>query len=204
MKKMGIIGLVGRFRPLHKGGALLLEYACKNAKEVVIGIGSANKYDARNPFTPEETRGMIDSFLARRFNNYRTVFIPDYGHLDSKDGGKLWRDHVIREFGRLDAFLTGNAYVRELLENDYRILDPSKVIPKEKYKEIRATMVRVAMARKEPWIHLVPMKVANYLKKNSLAERFRKEFGKQTLKENNGKGISIRESLEAERSHTLH
>lgn len=204
MKKLGVIGLIGRFRPLHNGGALLLEHACKSAKKVIIGIGSANKYDSRNPFTPEETKEMIDSFLGKRFHNYTISFIPDYGHLYGAEGGKLWRDHVVREFGTLDYFLTGNAYVKELLKRDYKIVDPLEIIPKEKQHEIRATMVRTAMAEHEDWEHLVPKEVADYLNKKKLVERFRKEFAKEMLEDNKGKKISGRESLEIEKAHTLH
>lgn len=55
-KKFRKLGAIGRFKPLHLGAAAMLEALCENAEEVVIGIGSSNKYNLRNPFTAEESR----------------------------------------------------------------------------------------------------------------------------------------------------
>ena len=62
-KQLGRVGLVGRFKPLHIGGFNLLDEACKKSDYVIIGIGSVNKYNSRNPFTPVETRQMIQRAL---------------------------------------------------------------------------------------------------------------------------------------------
>lgn len=204
MESQGTIGIIGRFRPLHNGGALLLETACKKAKEVIIGIGSANKYDLRNPFTPEETKEMIDAFLSKKYKNYKIIFIPDYGHLYGKDGGKLWRNHVVKTFGKLDCFITGNPYVRELLGKDYKMIDAKEFTSDNPFPHVRATLVRMAMAKKEDWEQYVPEEVAAYLKKQKLDERFRKEFGAATIKENESKDVTKQDSLEEERKHTLH
>ena len=45
--KLGTIGLIGRFKPLHLGASVLLESACEKAEKVIIGIGSSNKYNIR-------------------------------------------------------------------------------------------------------------------------------------------------------------
>ena len=86
--KMGRVGGIGRWKPLHKAGAVMLETVCSMADQVLIGIGSINKYNARNPFTAEESKEMLDRFLKDRFDNYQILFIPDFGHLPEHHDGQ--------------------------------------------------------------------------------------------------------------------
>mgnify|MGYP002750839863 CR=1 FL=1 len=53
------IGMVARWRPVHLGHAPILRALCDRATHALIGIGSSNRYDFRNPFTLEETIDMI-------------------------------------------------------------------------------------------------------------------------------------------------
>ena len=63
-----------------------------------IGIGSANRYNFRNPFTCDETADMLRLALAGR-DNFELIPVPDL------DDGPRWRALVIELFGPLDAFL---------------------------------------------------------------------------------------------------
>ncbi len=178
---LGKVGLIGRFKPLHHGGALMLEAICQNADSVIIGIGSSNKYNLRNPFTAQESQEMLAGYLSSRFANYTFVHVPDFGHLPQYGDGKRWRDYVTSHMGVLDYFFTGNLYVKTILENDYTILHPAQLIPKDQWIKLRATEVRLEMARGERWRSLVPESVAEYLEQQDLVSRFRREFGPQLL-----------------------
>ena len=173
---LGTIGIVGRFKPLHNGGALLLETLCKQADKVIIGIGSSNKYNARNPFTAKESEEMIRLTIN---GNYEIIFVPDFAHIPGYEDGQKWRQYIKEHFGKLDHFASGNPYVSKLLEGDYDIIDTSTLVPA--IKQTRATEVRVEMAKNGDWQRLVPKQVADYIFKNKLDERFRKEFGTETL-----------------------
>jgi len=173
------LGLIGRFKPLHLGCAALLEEACKESQEVIIGIGSANKYNLRNPFTAQESEEMIRSCI--KFPNYQILYIPDFGDIPGYENGQEWSVHVKSWFGELDAFVSGNLYVTELLKPNYRIIHPNVLIPKEKQIELHATKVRIEMARGDGWREFVPFEVSEYLDSNGLVERFRREYGSQTL-----------------------
>ncbi len=174
-KPFGIIGTVGRFKPVHKGHAIMLEALCKNAEHVIIGIGSNNKYDYRNPFTAQESAAMIDLVLKPHYSNYSIVEVPDF------DNGPVWRQHVLTLYGPLDAFATANDYVRSLLKDDYRLILPVTLVPKEQHIYLNATMIRVAIARGEPWQHLVPATVVSYITQHHLDQRFCNEFGLATI-----------------------
>ncbi len=201
-KKLGKIGAVGRFRPLHLGSATLLEELCEQAERVVIGIGSCNKYNARNPFTAKETMEMIDLYLRQRFSNYEFVNIPDYGHIPEFSDGRKWAEEVVNAYGELDAFVSGNDYVKELLSPHYEVIRSVDMIPKERWVRASGTMVRMAMATGEDWKQLVPAVAADYLESNGLVERFRREFGLQTLAQLADES-AYRRDAEAEKLHVV-
>ena len=51
--------MVARWKPVHLGHAAVLRALCDRGEQALIGVGSANRYDARNPFTVAETREML-------------------------------------------------------------------------------------------------------------------------------------------------
>lgn len=88
---------------------------------------------------------------------------------------------VTERFGPLDAFVTDNPNVASLLADDYRLVRPVALVPKEARVPIDGTLVRREMARGERWRALVPAAVAAYISGNGLDARFRREFGLSTL-----------------------
>lgn len=164
------IGAVARWKPVHLGHQAMLEALCARADHAFVGIGSANRYDERNPFTADETREMIDLALAGR-SNYTVLLIEDLGD------GPRWRELACRRFGALDLFVTANGYVKSLLEDRYPVVHPLQVIDPARRVRVDGTMVREAMARGEPWDHLVPSRIAQFLRERGLVERYRREFG---------------------------
>ena len=111
MKTLGRVGFIGRFKPLHNGAVAALDELCGRADVVKIGIGSSNKYNARNPFSSTETKEMINAVLHPGYTNYELIDIPDFAHIPQyKDGGK-WKKYVLDHFGSLDYFVTANPYV---------------------------------------------------------------------------------------------
>ena len=200
-KKFKRIGVVGRWKPLHNGGAVLLEALCSQAEEVVIGIGSCNKHNARNPFTASESEEMIRGYLSPRFSNYSFVHVPDFAHIPEYRDGQKWRSYVLEHFGELDAFACGNAYVKELLKDDYRIINSWELVPEMDRVFVKGSMVRLEMARGDAWNKMVPQTVADYLEKG-LVERFRKQYGLETLAGLVMSDYFMKESREEEQVHT--
>ncbi len=166
--------MVARWKPVHIGHAAVLEALCDRADLVIVGIGSSNKHDASNPFSPAETAEMIRIALAGR-RNFRIVGVPDLGH------GPRWRRMVLELFGPLDLFVTANPYVRSLLKDDYSVVHPGWLVPPDRHVAVDGTMVRRRMARGEDWRALVPESVAEYLTYRGLVDRFLGEFGAETI-----------------------
>lgn len=201
---LGNLGLIGRFKPLHKGGALMLETVCEQAEKVIIGLGSSNKYNLRNPFTVKETQEMINLYLHSRFNNYSFLEIPDFAQIPEYADGQKWTEFVLEQYGKLDHFVSGNDYVTKLLKPHYNIIHPATLIPPEQHLWIKGTAVRMEMARDGDWKSLVPSVVAEYLDQNGLVERFRREFGLETLALlSSGIDYRAHEGTETEKKHTI-
>jgi nicotinamide-nucleotide adenylyltransferase len=174
LKELDRIGMVARWRPVHLGHAPVLRALCECASQALIGIGSSNRYDVRNPFTLEETVDMIRLVLAGR-QNYTLIPVPDL------DDGPRWRVMVTELFGALDLFVTDNPYVLSLLSEDYTITRPVELVPEEQRVAVDGRLVRREMARGGGWRELVPGQVADYIMAKGIDERFRREFGLETL-----------------------
>ncbi|MCC7118169.1 MAG: hypothetical protein IT310_06555 [Anaerolineales bacterium] len=173
-KQYSRIGMIARWKPVHLGHASILRVLCNSGETALIGVGSSNRYNARNPFTLDETREMIQLVLAE-FSNYQIIPVPDL------DDGPRWRVMVKELFGELDVFATANPYVASLLREDYRVIPPVELVPLRERVPAEGSDVRRMMARGGEWESLVPQVIAEYIKSNRLDQRFRDEFGLETL-----------------------
>ena len=168
------MGIVARWQPVHIGHLAVLHALCEHTNHALIGIGSSNTYDYRSPFTLEETKDMLKLALGNR-QNYTLIPIPDL-----HDGPK-WHKMVLGLFGKLDLFLTDNPYVAALMRPVYPVERPVVLVPEEERVAVSGTMVRQEIARGGDWQTLVPEEIAAYIQKNKLDQRFKQEFGLQTL-----------------------
>lgn len=173
-KRFDRIGMVARWKPVHLGHLPVLHVLCEQAAHALIGIGSSNRYNARNPFTLDETADMLTLVLAR-YDNYTLIPVPDL------DDGPRWRLMILDLFGSLDAFVTANPYVAHLLMEDYPLIKPVALVAEAHRIAVDGTMVRCEMARGGDWQTLVPPQIAHYIQDRQLDERFRREFGLETL-----------------------
>lgn len=171
------IAMIARWKPVHLGQAAVLRALCSGAGQVIVGVGSSNRYNVRNPFTFEETEAMLRLVLDEINPTVETALyaVPDL------DDGPRWRAMVKEMFGGLDAFVTDNPYVANLMKDDYRLMRPVEFLSPSEFIKVDGTAVRVMMAKGEGWQAWVPERVAGYIAENKLDERFRREFGLETL-----------------------
>lgn len=168
------IAMIARWKPVHFGQAAVIRGLCAAAENIVLGIGSSNRYNARNPFSLAETEEMLTIALAGQ-KNVSVIPVPDL------DDGPRWRVMVREMLGELDLFVTDNPYVANLLKEFYRIERPVAFVPPNERIRVNGTMVREAIARGEDWQSLVPPEIAAYITSRKLDERLRREFGLQIL-----------------------
>jgi nicotinamide mononucleotide adenylyltransferase len=202
--------MIARWKPVHNGQVAVLRALFQSAEQVLIGIGSSNRYNARNPFTLEETEDMlrlaledisttgVSSLRAERSNllvergllrreerpprndeaKVEIIPVPDL------DDGPRWRVMVKDLFGNLDLFVTDNPYVANLMKDIYPLARPVDLVPSGERVRVDGSMVRARMARgerSERWQDWVPARCVEYIESRGLDERFRREFGLQTL-----------------------
>jgi nicotinamide mononucleotide adenylyltransferase len=174
LPKFSAVGMIARWQPVHLGHLVVLQVLCQRAETVKIGVGSANVQNVRSPFNLSEVSEMLDLVLAG-YDNCLYIPLPDL------NDGPRWREMVVEKFGQLEVFFTANPYVRDLLKEVYTIRHPVEIVPAEKRIPVTGTQVRIAFAKGEPYQHLLPESVAAYLEKNNLIDRFRQQYGLETL-----------------------
>lgn len=169
-----VIGMVARWQPVHRGHAAVLRALCDHASRALIGIGSSNRHNVRNPFTLQERTDMVELVLANR-KNYTLIPVPDL------DDGPRWQEMILELFSACNFFVTENPYVASLLANDFKIVKPVELVQEDGKIALNGSLVRRAMALGEAWQDLAPAPVAEYITAHRLDERFRREFGLQTI-----------------------
>jgi nicotinamide-nucleotide adenylyltransferase len=173
-KNEELVAILGRWQPIHLGHQAALHSLCDQFKQVVIGIGSSNIEDYRNPFTLTEVVDMLNLSLGG-YSNFESVPIPDV--LDDV----AWCEQLGQSIGQLTQFVTANPFVKSLLSDRFTISHPSEFIPDDRKVAISGTMVRREMARGDAWQSLVPAEIANYIIGKQLDSRFRAAYGLQTI-----------------------
>jgi len=166
--------ILGRWQPLHLGHQAALHAICDQFKRVIIGIGSSNIQDYRNPFSLAEVTQMLNLGLTG-YANYELIPIPDV--IEDRE----WCQMVNQKFGQPDYFVTANPYVESLLNADYQISHPRDFIPPENMIAVSGTVIRREMARGEGWKPLVPAEISEFISARHLDQRFRELYGLQTL-----------------------
>ncbi len=177
------LGLIGRFRPLHKGHVSLLQSTCILSQEVIIGIGSSNRYNYLNPFTVQEVKDMINISIGSDFKNYHIIEVPDYAQTPKYSNGEKWAKETIELFGETDGFISGNSFVKELLKSYYNVIDPKEITTL--YVPVSSTYIRIAIARKDYWKMYVTTEIYNYITDNKIDKRIEREFGREILEKSN-------------------
>ena len=172
-----------RTQPPHKGHISMLEAACNQATEVVIGIGSANVTDYKNPYTAVERELMLRKSLEDLgVTNYSFVHIPDF----EKDAE--WMQYV-QKHAKLDyqtTILSGNSWVENIFGREgYQTVQPDKIIRGE-LVDISATRLREMIINDdEIWKEYAASGTLHYFERLGGKERiakFYKEGANQALR----------------------
>ena len=81
--KYDALVFIGRFSPFHNGHKSVIDEAIKQAKEVIVVVGSSfAARNTRNPFTFEERKTMIKAVFPQE--NVKVVPVSDYPYDDNK------------------------------------------------------------------------------------------------------------------------
>jgi len=157
--------LIGRFQPFHKGHAYLVDYFKKY--EIIFAIGSAyESFSFENPFTAGERYEMIyEAMLELDFKKFFIVPVPDINRYG------IYAKHVEDLTPSFDFVISNNKLIKELFMREGYEVRETELFNR---KEYQGKFIRNKIAKNEPWEHLVPKRVANFIKKIKGEERIRK------------------------------
>ncbi len=160
---------IGRFQPLHNGHLHDIKKAIEFSDKIIVGIGSSQEKDTRdNPFSFEERKEMIEKIIKKEnLDNIEILAIPDIND-DAK-----WVGHVVSIVGSFDIAYTGNNWVKRLFERQgFTVKDVSIL------EGISATDIRKRIDKNEEWQELVPIEIADYIRKIEGVNRIKQINGK--------------------------
>ncbi len=151
---------IGRFQPFHLGHEQVIRELVrqleKHGGKLTVGIGSANESrNARNPFTLQERRKMLELALSGILHKITIV------EVDDKYDNELWTKHV-KTLGDFDAFVSTNRGVKQCLGKIGGLvkLEHPALLNRA---EVQAKNVRLKKSKGENIAGFVHQRVAAYL-----------------------------------------
>ncbi len=168
---------IGRFQPFHNGHYAALKWILnKEGPPIALCIGSAQySHTIENPFTVGERIEMIWNQLAIDNLNSQIIIcaVPD------SEIHSAWVSLVEHYCPKFKRAYSNDSLTRILfMERGIEIL-PIPFFNRELYE---ATKIRQLIANNENWEHLVPPKIAEYIKINKLDERIKTLFRNKNIR----------------------
>lgn len=141
--------LIGRFQPFHLGHLDAVKFALSSVDELLIGIGSSNKFnEKRNPFTADERKEMIKSSLDEStLGKIRIYYISDV------DNHEKWTYHVDEIVPKYDMVFSNDEFTHTLFgKRGIKVIS----VPLKQREVLSGTDIRVKIRDNQDWSGLVP------------------------------------------------
>ena len=164
---------VGRFQPFHLGHMWMIEKALKQAKELIIAVGSAeDNHQKENPFTASERAEMILEALLEKGISRDRFFLMPVRNINNYD---LWVKHLENLLPMFEAIFTGSGVVQNLFSTyscKYQVVFFSET---DKELDISATSIREAILAGDikRWEKMVPPAVSSFLRRIDAERRLK-------------------------------
>jgi nicotinamide-nucleotide adenylyltransferase len=145
-----VIGLlIGRFQPFHLGHLDAVKFALSSVDELLIGIGSSNKFsEKRNPFSADERKEMIESSLDEStLGKIKIYYIPDVNDHDK------WTYHIDEIVPKYDVVFSNDEFTHTLFgKRGIKVIS----VPLKQREILSGTDIRVKIRDDQGWSGLVP------------------------------------------------
>ena len=109
--KVGFV--LGRFQPFHRGHKYLIEKALEQCESVIVGVGSVNVEDEKNPFSFEDRKKQISEALKKQKYYSRIISIIP---LDDNPDDDVWLAELLKKAGKIDVVFGNNEWPNEIFE----------------------------------------------------------------------------------------
>ena len=141
--------LIGRFQPFHLGHLDAVKFALSNVDELLIGIGSSNRFnEKRNPFTADERKEMIDASLDEStLGKIKIYYIPDVSDHDK------WTYHIDEIVPKYDVVFSNDEFTHTLFgKRGIKVI----LVPLKQREILSGTDIRVKIRDGQDLSRLVP------------------------------------------------
>lgn len=167
MKKYRVGLVIGRFQPFHLGHKYLIEKALELCDKIIIGIGSPNVTDEKNPYSLNVRTGFIKRFLKEEnleSSVIKIVSIPDVP--DDEEWFMLAQKAIHSTSSGpsadVDVEIGDNAWTNGIYKS-HGI--PVVQVGFHKRHLLEGTKIRRNMKEKKPWKRRVPKYLHPHLEK---------------------------------------
>lgn len=149
-KKYSIGIMIGRFQPFHLGHKYVLEKSLELCEKIYIGIGSAQIFDEKNPYSAKKRKRFLEAFIQEEKLQDRIagiLFIEDFPDDD------VWFDRLKPRIPGVEVIIGDNEWVNGIFE---RHGIPAERIGYYKRHILEGTKIRRRMKNKKEWKTRVP------------------------------------------------
>lgn len=156
--------LIGRFQPFHLGHLDAVKFALSSVDELLIGIGSSNKFnEKRNPFTADERKQMIESSLDETtLGKIKIYYIPDV------NDHERWTYQIDEIVPKYDTVFSNDEFTHTLFgKRGIKVIS----VPLKQREILSGTDIRVKIREDQDWFGLVPEGTKKVLLKINAKDR---------------------------------
>ncbi|MBI5377361.1 MAG: nicotinamide-nucleotide adenylyltransferase [Thaumarchaeota archaeon] len=156
--------LIGRFQPFHLGHLDAVKFALSSVDELLIGIGSSNKFnEKRNPFTADERKQMIESSLDETtLGKIKIYYIPDVSDHER------WTYQIDEIVPKYDTVFSNDEFTHTLFgKRGIKVIS----VPLKQRDTLSGTDIRVKIRDNQDWFGLVPEGTKKVLLKINAKDR---------------------------------
>jgi nicotinamide mononucleotide adenylyltransferase len=131
---------IARWQPPHLAHARTLRALLPRCDRLIVGIGSSNLRDARNPLSVAERVALLELILPGP--GWSPLAIPDLG--DPPRWGRM----ILEATGPVDTVITAKPEVHRVFEGSSRIRHPASLLEPADRTPVTGSEVRLAWARR--------------------------------------------------------
>lgn len=161
MKKKYAVGIViGRFQPFHLGHKYVIEKALEVCDKLYVGIGSAQIFDEKNPYSAEKRKLFLEKFLKEEKLESRII---DVLTIDDFPDDDVWFKRLKPRIPGVEIIVGDNEWVNGIFE---RHGIPALRIGYYRRHILEGTKIRDLLKEKKSIARRVPQYISSYLKDN--------------------------------------
>ncbi|MGE5041488.1 MAG: adenylyltransferase/cytidyltransferase family protein [Candidatus Levyibacteriota bacterium] len=149
-KKYEVGIVIGRFQPFHLGHKYVLEKALGLCNKIYIGIGSAQIFDGKNPYSAEKRKKFLERFVAEENLRERVIDILPIEDFPDDD---VWFERLKKRIPGVEVIVGDNEWVNGIFERHGLAAER---IGYYKRHILEGTKIRRRMEDKKEWQSRVP------------------------------------------------